>query len=151
MVEVPLVRLCYGRSGDKGDVANIGIIARNPAHYPFLRSALTEEVVHRYLAHLVKGTTRRFEGTKPPLPQHCNDFRRDGPWSLRAHTAPLSLSPPVPGISGLNFVLTQALGGGGLASLHMDRQGKAYAQILLSLPVTVPRQWLAATDSPARL
>lgn len=118
MVEVPLVRLCYGRSGDKGDVANIGIIARNPAHYPFLRSALTEEVVHRYLAHLVKGTTRRFE---------------------------------VPGISGLNFVLTQALGGGGLASLHMDRQGKAYAQILLSLPVTVPRQWLAATDSPARL
>lgn len=90
MVEVPLVRLCYGRSGDKGDVANIGIIARNPAHYPFLRSALTEEVVHRYLAHLVKGTTRRFEGTTPPLPQHChsNGSRRDGPWSQRAHTAP---------------------------------------------------------------
>jgi hypothetical protein len=146
MVEVPLVRLCYGRSGDKGDVANIGIIARNPAHYPFLRSALTEEVVHRYLAHLVKGTTRRFEGTTPPLPQH---------WPSNGSRVTAFVSPPhcfsfttsVPGISGLNFVLTQALGGGGLASLHMDRQGKAYAQMLLSLPVTVPRQWLAATDS----
>jgi len=71
---------------------------------------------------------------------------------LRELTPPhcFSITTPVPGISGLNFVLTQALGGGGLASLHMDRQGKAYAQMLLSLPVTVPRQWLA-TDSPARL
>jgi len=48
----------------------------------------------------------------------------------------------VPGIHGFNFVLTQALGGGGLTSLYMDRQGKAYAQMLLSLTVTVPKKWL---------
>ena len=36
----------------------------------------------------------------------------------------------VPGIHGLNFVLVSALGGGGIASLRPDPQGKAYAQIL---------------------
>ncbi len=51
-------------------------------------------------------------------------------------------SHAVPGICGLNFVLTQALDGGGLSSLYMDRQGKAYAQMLLSLPVVVPKAWL---------
>jgi hypothetical protein len=62
MIEVPLVSLCYGRSGDKGDVANIGIIARDAAYYPFLLSTLTEQVVHDYFSHVVRGTTRRYEG-----------------------------------------------------------------------------------------
>jgi len=42
-------------------------------------------------------------------------------------------------------VCTRALGGGGLASLRIDRQGKAYAQILLHYPVTVPISWLVNT------
>ncbi len=47
---VPLVRLCWGRSGDKGDTANIGIIARRSAYLPFLRAALTEQVVADWMA-----------------------------------------------------------------------------------------------------
>ncbi len=49
----------------------------------------------------------------------------------------------LPGIHALNFVLTDALGGGGIASLRYDAQGKAYAQQLLSMPVEVPRGWTA--------
>ena len=44
----------------------------------------------------------------------------------------------LPGIAGLNFVLHEALGGGGIASLANDPQGKAYAQMLLEFPVPVP-------------
>lgn len=45
----------------------------------------------------------------------------------------------VPGIHALNFVLHAALGGGGVASLNLDPQGKTYAQQLLDFPVPVPR------------
>ncbi|HEX5658343.1 MAG TPA: hypothetical protein VFX59_14170, partial [Polyangiales bacterium] len=47
-----------------------------------------------------------------------------------------------PGLDGFNFVLRRALGGGGIASLRYDPQGKSYAQILLDFPVRVPTQWL---------
>jgi len=53
----------------------------------------------------------------------------------------------VPGIHGLNFVLTESLGGGGLGSLHIDRQGKAYAQMLLSFPVRVPKAWFSSSSA----
>ncbi len=46
-----------------------------------------------------------------------------------------------PGIHGLNFVLHNALGGGGIASLRNDPQGKAFAQMLLDFPVPVPVDW----------
>ncbi len=49
----------------------------------------------------------------------------------------------VPGIQALNFVLRNALGGGGIASLRFDPQGKAYAQQLLDMPMQVPAAWLA--------
>ncbi len=48
----------------------------------------------------------------------------------------------VPGIHALNFLLRDALGGGGIASLRFDPQGKAYAQQLLDMPVQVPAVWL---------
>lgn len=48
----------------------------------------------------------------------------------------------LPGIHALNFVLCDALGGGGIASLRFDPQGKAYAQQLLDMPVTIPAAWL---------
>jgi len=64
MVDVPLIKLCYARSGDKGDVANVGVIARDPAYYPFLHQTLTEDVVRRFFAHVAKGTVRRFEGNQ---------------------------------------------------------------------------------------
>ncbi|MGB0956770.1 MAG: AtuA-related protein, partial [Panacagrimonas sp.] len=43
-----------------------------------------------------------------------------------------------PGLNGLNFLLERALGGGGIASLRIDPQGKAYAQMLLDFPIPVP-------------
>jgi len=108
-VEVPLIRLAHGRSGDKGNDANIGIIARNPAYLPLLRGALTAEAVERYFAHILEGGVTRFE------------------W---------------PGIHALNFVLHDVLGGGGVASLRYDPQGKAFAQMLLDFPIKVPAAWL---------
>jgi hypothetical protein len=47
----------------------------------------------------------------------------------------------LPGIDALNFVLHDALGGGGIASLRFDPQGKAYAQQLLDLPIRLPTRW----------
>jgi hypothetical protein len=101
---VPLLRLAHGRSGDKGDSANIGIIARSAGAYAELRRALTADVVKDYFAHVTHGLVRRYE---------------------------------LPGLLALNFVLERALGGGGVASLRYDPQGKAFAQMLLDLEVEV--------------
>ncbi|MCR6478899.1 DUF1446 domain-containing protein [Variovorax sp. ZS18.2.2] len=60
-VEVPLIRLAWARSGDKGDTSNIGVIARHPALLPLLRDQLTEARVAEWLAHLVKGRVTRYE------------------------------------------------------------------------------------------
>jgi len=60
-VRVRLVDLAWGRSGDKGDIANIGILARKPDYLPYIRSALTEEVVKDYFAHLCHGPVERFD------------------------------------------------------------------------------------------
>ncbi|MDQ0036577.1 hypothetical protein J2W30_004352 [Variovorax boronicumulans] len=60
-VEVPLIRLAWARSGDKGDTSNIGVIARHPALSPLLRDQLTEARVAEWLAHLVKGRVTRYE------------------------------------------------------------------------------------------
>ena len=60
-VSVPLIRLAWGRSGDKGDISNIGIIARTPALCGLLRTQLTAQAVAAYLAHLVKGRVTRYE------------------------------------------------------------------------------------------
>ncbi|RYF67759.1 MAG: terpene utilization protein AtuA, partial [Comamonadaceae bacterium] len=49
----------------------------------------------------------------------------------------------VPGLHAMNFLCTRALDGGGMASLRNDPLGKGMAQILLSMPVRVPRQWLS--------
>lgn len=60
-VEVPLIAIAHGRSGDKGDVANVGIVARDPAVLPLLRAQLTPEAVKAYFGHLVAGEVERFE------------------------------------------------------------------------------------------
>ena len=61
LVEVSLLDVAYGRSGDKGNTCNIGIVARKPELVPILRAELTAEKVKAYLAHLVKGEVERFE------------------------------------------------------------------------------------------
>jgi hypothetical protein len=60
-VEVALSRIALARSGDKGDSANIAIIARDPAYVPTLRRELTAERVLAHFRHLVRGPARRFE------------------------------------------------------------------------------------------
>jgi len=104
---VPLIALAYGRSGDKGDNANIGIFARKPEYVAILDSEVTEEAVAKHFAHRIQGKVTR--------------------WRL-------------PGIGGFNFLLRQALGGGGMASLKADPLAKAFAQMLLDMPVRVPAE-----------
>ncbi len=61
MVDVPLIRLAWARSGDKGDISNIGVIARKPEWLPLLRQQLTEARVAEHLSHLVTGRVTRYE------------------------------------------------------------------------------------------
>ncbi|AFT70077.1 putative ATPase [Alloalcanivorax dieselolei B5] len=105
--EVPLVKLAWARSGDKGNHANIGVIARDPAYLPYLRAALSETAVADYMRHVLDPET--------------GSVRR---WELS-------------GMHAFNFLLRNALGGGGIASLRIDPQGKAFAQQLLDMPVAV--------------
>lgn len=104
-IPIQLSRLAYARSGDKGDTANIGVVARRPEYYDLLRQYLTADVMKGFFDHFVRGDVERYE---------------------------------VPGIKGLNFVLNSALGGGGIASLRIDPQGKCLAPILLDLNLDVP-------------
>ena len=58
---VPLRRIAYARSGDKGDHANIGVAARSPLAYAFLRRTLDAERVRRHFAALCQGPVERHE------------------------------------------------------------------------------------------
>jgi hypothetical protein len=53
--------LAHGRSGDKGDVCNIGLIARSPQAYETLLKQVTPERVRSHFNGLIKGTIERFE------------------------------------------------------------------------------------------
>jgi len=61
VARVPLEVLAHGRSGDKGDASNVGLIAANDRIYAWLRDNLTAEVVKRLLGGIVKGEVERFE------------------------------------------------------------------------------------------
>lgn len=104
-VDVPLIKLAYARSGDKGNISNIGIIARRPEYLPVILERLTPEVVKNYFAHLVRGDVRRYL---------------------------------LPGIHACNYLLFDALDGGGPASMRMDPLGKGMGQMLLDIRVAVP-------------
>jgi hypothetical protein len=106
---VPLVKLAVARSGDKGNHSNIGVIARAPEYLPWIAEALTPEVIVEWMGHVLD-------------PQRGRVQR----WYL-------------PGSHSLNFLLENALGGGGIASLRIDPQGKAFAQQLLEIPIAVPQ------------
>ncbi|MGE3150606.1 MAG: acyclic terpene utilization AtuA family protein, partial [Pseudorhodoplanes sp.] len=60
-VDVELLQVAYGRSGDKGDTCNIAIVARNAELLPILREQVTEAKVAEYLKHLVLGDVKRFD------------------------------------------------------------------------------------------
>jgi hypothetical protein len=58
---VPLVRLAHARSGDKGDTANVGLIALEPRYYPVLVKQVTAARVARHFKGIIKGEVERFE------------------------------------------------------------------------------------------
>ncbi|MGJ3256404.1 MAG: acyclic terpene utilization AtuA family protein [Alcanivorax sp.] len=106
-VAVPLIKLAWARSGDKGNHANIGVIARQPEYLPYINAALSEDAVADYMQHVLDPDTGSVSR-----------------WFL-------------PGMNAYNFLLKNALGGGGIASLRIDPQGKAFAQQLLDMPISV--------------
>ena len=107
---VPLSKLAFARSGDKGDNANIGVIARRPEFLPYIQTALSSKAVAEYFSHILEGEVMSWE---------------------------------VPGINGINFLLKNSLGGGGMASLNIDPQGKAYAQQLLEYKIPIDEELIS--------
>jgi hypothetical protein len=116
--EVPLIRLAIGRSGDKGDLFNVAIIARLPDYLPYIRAVLTPAAVAEWFGHVFgEGAAHRVDRFE------------------------------VPGIHALNFVIHEALGGGITSSPRLDKVAKTMAQQLLEFPIPVPRQFVDAPDS----
>lgn len=111
-IEVPLIEIAHARSGDKGNHSNIGVIARKADYLPWIRAALTEQSVASYMQHVLDAEKGRV------------------------------IRYELPGLNALNFMLENALGGGGVASLRIDPQGKGFAQQLLDMPVKVPAHLL---------
>ena len=105
-MSTPLSEIAHGRSGDKGNKANVGIIAHDHDDFPFLRDTLTEafvaNVFEEFLADPGVGSVDRYE---------------------------------LPELGGLNFVLHDALDGGAGESLRTDTQGKTFAAMLLRVEV----------------
>jgi hypothetical protein len=58
---VPLARLCLARSGDKGDTANIGVIARSPEIYVWMQRELTDAWVRERFREVCRGEVERHE------------------------------------------------------------------------------------------
>lgn len=60
-MKVRLLALAHARSGDKGDAANVGVIARRPEFYPILQRELTVERVTAHFAGMLTGGVERYE------------------------------------------------------------------------------------------
>ncbi len=101
---VQLRDIAYARSGDKGDVINIGVMAKDAESYALLKKHLTAAVVRDYFREIVKGDVTRYD---------------------------------MDNLESLQFVMTQALGGGATQTLMMDQTGKAYAPNLLRLVLRI--------------
>lgn len=104
IMKVELLKLAHARSGDKGDTANVGVIALKDEFYPILVREVTAEKVKEHFGEMVKGKVERFE---------------------------------LPNLKALNFLLHQALGGGGTLSLMTDAQGKTFSTALLRMKIDV--------------
>ena len=116
-MEIRLVDLAHARSGDKGDTANVGVIAYEPEHYGLLVERLTAAAVKEHFGDLV-GKVERFE---------------------------------LPNLHALNFLLHNALDGGGTVSLMNDAQGKVFSTALLRMEIDVPDDMGEAMRGRGRL
>ena len=103
-MKIILLQIAHARSGDKGDTANVGVIARKKEFYPILTKYLTAERVKRHFEGIVLGRVERFE---------------------------------LPNLMALNFLLHEALGGGGTKSLKNDAQGKTLSSAMLRMELDI--------------
>ncbi len=103
-MQIELTKLAHARSGDKGDTANVGVIALTPEIYPILVREITAERVKTFFGAMVLGAVERFE---------------------------------LPNLGALNFLLHEALGGGGTLSLMTDAQGKTFSTALLRMKIEI--------------
>lgn len=60
-MKVRLLDIAHARSGDKGDTANVGVIAMRPEWYPVLERYLTRELVVSHFRGMIEGGVERFE------------------------------------------------------------------------------------------
>jgi hypothetical protein len=114
---VPLIALALGRSGEKGNLFNVAVIARRPAYLPYLAAALTPEAVADWYVHLFDDPSRR----------RVERF-------------------DVPGVHAINFVVHACLGGGIMGSMRIDAAAKGMAQLLMEFPVAVPAALVTGLD-----
>ena len=112
---VPLVRLGWARSGDKGRLFNVGVIARRPEYLPWIRASLTASAVADWYR----------EQFDDPADRRVDIYE-------------------VPGFDALNVVVHDAQGGGINVSPRFDAAAKSMAQHLLEMPVRVPATLAAA-------
>jgi hypothetical protein len=126
LAKIQLVDLAHARSGDKGNMANVGLIAYDSDHYDLLCEAVTAESVKAHFGEMVLGRVDRYE---------------------------------LPNLHALNFLLHEALDGGGTVSLMNDAQGKVFSTALLRMEIEVPdevadavrgRGWIPENFDPAR-
>ena len=108
---VPLIRLAWARSGDKGDLFNAGVFAREAGFYPYIAAALGADDIAQWFAHLLGD------------PENPNVERF-----------------VLPGSHGLNFIVHNSLGGGGSLCARIDPLAKTMAQILLDFPIPISRK-----------
>jgi hypothetical protein len=105
---VPLIALAWARSGDKGNLFNVGVIARRSEYLPYIAASLTPETVRDWFSHL---------------------FDPGRPARVDRHV--------LPGCHGLNFVVHDSLDGGVSSAKRFDPLGKSMAQNLLEFPIAV--------------
>ena len=103
-MKIRLLDICHARSGDKGDIGNIGLIARKAQYYPIIKKYVTADLVKRHFEGICLGKVERFE---------------------------------LPNLWALNFLLHEALGGGGTKSLKNDAQGKTLSSALLRMELDI--------------
>jgi hypothetical protein len=101
---IELREIAHARSGDKGNIANIGVIAKEPEYYPIIEEHVTAARVKDHFGELCEGEVERY---------------------------------PMKNIHAFNFVLPEALGGGGVGSLYLDNQGKTYSGAILRMELDV--------------
>lgn len=117
-VPVDLVQLAWARSGDKGQLFNVAVIARHTEYLAYLQTALSPDAVSEWYRHLGPG------GEAPRVDRY-----------------------EVPGFHALNFVIHDALLGGINASTRLDPAAKGMAQMLLRFPVPIPAAMAAKLGS----